>query len=90
MAQRKQLTWTELRVGLFVLVALFVIAVGIFYVTGAGFFGAEIPAADLFAGSGGRFEWGSGAAGWSGHRERGVDQDGAGDTGTHSGEESEH
>jgi len=36
MAQRKQLTWTELRVGLFVLVALFVLGAGIFYVTGAG------------------------------------------------------
>jgi phospholipid/cholesterol/gamma-HCH transport system substrate-binding protein len=34
MAYRKQLTWTELRVGLFVLVALFVLAAGIFYVTG--------------------------------------------------------
>jgi phospholipid/cholesterol/gamma-HCH transport system substrate-binding protein len=41
MAQRKQLTWTELRVGLFVLVALFVIAAGIFYVTGAGFLGPK-------------------------------------------------
>jgi phospholipid/cholesterol/gamma-HCH transport system substrate-binding protein len=41
MAQRKQLTWTELRVGLFVLVALIVIAVGIFYVTGAGFLGPK-------------------------------------------------
>ncbi|HEY6128759.1 MAG TPA: MlaD family protein [Candidatus Acidoferrum sp.] len=41
MPQRKQLTWTELRVGLFVLVALALIAVGIFYVTGAGFFGPK-------------------------------------------------
>src|SRR5438270_505813 len=41
MAQRRQLTWTEWRVGLFVLVALFVIAVGIFYVTGAGFLGPK-------------------------------------------------
>lgn len=41
MAQRRQLTWTELRVGLFVLVSLFLIAVGIFYVTGAGFFGPK-------------------------------------------------
>jgi phospholipid/cholesterol/gamma-HCH transport system substrate-binding protein len=41
MAQRKQLTWTELRVGLFVLVSLFVIAVAIFYVTGPGFFGPK-------------------------------------------------
>ena len=36
MPQRKQLTWTELRVGLFVLVGLSVLAAGIFYVTGAG------------------------------------------------------
>lgn len=41
MAQRRQLTWTELRVGLFVLVALFVLAVGIFYVTGGGFWGPK-------------------------------------------------
>jgi phospholipid/cholesterol/gamma-HCH transport system substrate-binding protein len=34
MAQRK-LTWAELRVGLFVLVALVILAMGIFYVTGA-------------------------------------------------------
>lgn len=39
MAQRKQLTWTELRVGVFVLAALFLLMVAIFYVTGAGFFG---------------------------------------------------
>src|SRR5437764_12026137 len=36
MPQRRQLTWTELRVGLFVLVGLSVLAAGIFYVTGAG------------------------------------------------------
>ena len=36
MAQRKQLTWSDLRVGMLVLVGLFVIAVAIFYVTGAG------------------------------------------------------
>lgn len=41
MAQRKQLTWTELRVGLFVLVGLFILAVGIFYVTGAGILGPK-------------------------------------------------
>jgi phospholipid/cholesterol/gamma-HCH transport system substrate-binding protein len=41
MAQRKQLTWTELRVGLFVLVGLFVTAAAIFYVTGAGFLGPK-------------------------------------------------
>lgn len=39
MAQRKQLTWTELRVGVFVLAALFLLMVAIFYVTGAGFIG---------------------------------------------------
>lgn len=41
MAQRKQLTWTELRVGIFVLIGLFVLAAGIFYVTGAGFLGPK-------------------------------------------------
>ncbi len=41
MAQRKQLTWTELRVGLFVLVGLFVVMVGIFYVTGSQFLGPK-------------------------------------------------
>ncbi len=41
MAQRKQLTWSELRVGLFVLVGLLVLAVGIFYVTGTGTFGPK-------------------------------------------------
>ncbi len=41
MPQRKQLTWTELRVGLFVLVGILIIAVGIFYVTGAGFLGPK-------------------------------------------------
>ena len=49
MAQRKQLTWTELRVGLFVLVALFVIAAGIFYVTGAGFLGPKYRLRSFFA-----------------------------------------
>ena len=41
MAQRKQLTWTELRVGLFVLVGLSVLAAGIFYVTGVGVLGPK-------------------------------------------------
>ncbi|MHB8502749.1 MAG: MlaD family protein [Candidatus Acidiferrales bacterium] len=41
MAQRKQLTWTELRVGIFVLVGLSVLAAGIFYVTGAGTLGPK-------------------------------------------------
>jgi phospholipid/cholesterol/gamma-HCH transport system substrate-binding protein len=41
MVQRKQLTWSELRVGLFVLVGLLILAVGIFYVTGSGAFGPK-------------------------------------------------
>jgi phospholipid/cholesterol/gamma-HCH transport system substrate-binding protein len=41
MAQRKQITWSELRVGLFVLAGLFILAVGIFYVTGAGILGPK-------------------------------------------------
>jgi phospholipid/cholesterol/gamma-HCH transport system substrate-binding protein len=41
MAQGKPLTWSELRVGLLVLVGLFLIAVGIFYVTGAGILAAK-------------------------------------------------
>src|SRR6516162_6732417 len=41
MARGKQLTWSELRVGLFVLVGLLVLAVAIFYVTGAGVFGPK-------------------------------------------------
>jgi phospholipid/cholesterol/gamma-HCH transport system substrate-binding protein len=36
MAQRKHLSWTELRVGIFVLAALLILAVTIFYVTGQG------------------------------------------------------
>jgi phospholipid/cholesterol/gamma-HCH transport system substrate-binding protein len=52
MAQRKQLSWTELKVGVFVLVALFILAVGVFYVTGAGILGPKyrvityLPAVD--------------------------------------------
>ena len=41
MAQRKQLTWTELRVGVFVLVGLLIVVVAIFYVTGGGFLGPK-------------------------------------------------
>jgi phospholipid/cholesterol/gamma-HCH transport system substrate-binding protein len=41
MARGKQLTWSELRVGLFVLVGLLILAVAIFYVTGAGVFGPK-------------------------------------------------
>ena len=41
MAQHKQLTWTELRVGLFVLAGAVLLAVVIFYVTGGGGFGPK-------------------------------------------------
>src|ERR1700682_1123335 len=41
MAQRKQLTWTELRVGLFVLAGTAFLVVVIFYVTGAGALGPK-------------------------------------------------
>jgi phospholipid/cholesterol/gamma-HCH transport system substrate-binding protein len=41
MAQHKQLTWTELRVGLFVLAAAALLVVVIFYVTGAGALGPK-------------------------------------------------
>jgi phospholipid/cholesterol/gamma-HCH transport system substrate-binding protein len=41
MAQRGQITWTELRVGLFVIAGLVLVGLGIFYVTGAGLLGAK-------------------------------------------------
>lgn len=41
MALRKQITWEELRVGVFVLVGLIIIAVGILYVTNATSWGAK-------------------------------------------------
>jgi phospholipid/cholesterol/gamma-HCH transport system substrate-binding protein len=41
MARSKQLTWSELRVGLFVLVGLLILACGIFYVTGQGVWGPK-------------------------------------------------
>ena len=41
MAQRKQVTWTELRVGLFVLASLALLAVVIFYVTGGNALGPK-------------------------------------------------
>jgi phospholipid/cholesterol/gamma-HCH transport system substrate-binding protein len=41
MAQHKQLTWTELRVGLFVLAGIVLVGVGIFYVTGTGALGPK-------------------------------------------------
>jgi len=41
MAQRKQLSWTELRVGLFVLAGIVLVVLGIFYVTGTGAWGPK-------------------------------------------------
>ncbi len=41
MAHRKQLTWTELRVGVFVLAGMVVLVLGIFYVTGTGILAAK-------------------------------------------------
>jgi len=41
MPQRKQVTWAQLRVGLLTLVGLFLIMVGIFYVTGTPIWGAK-------------------------------------------------
>ena len=41
MAQRKQLTWSELKVGIFVLAGLVIVAVAILEVTGVGFFGPK-------------------------------------------------
>jgi phospholipid/cholesterol/gamma-HCH transport system substrate-binding protein len=41
MAQRQQVTWGELRVGIFVLFGLALLGVGIFYVTGSAVFGTR-------------------------------------------------
>ena len=41
MAQGKQLSWNELRVGIFVLAGIVVVGLGIFYVTGTGAWGAK-------------------------------------------------
>ena len=41
MAQGKQLSWNELRVGIFVLAGIIVVGLGIFYVTGTGALGAK-------------------------------------------------
>lgn len=41
MAQQKQLSWTDLRVGVFVLAGLVLAAIAIFYVTGGSFLGAK-------------------------------------------------
>jgi phospholipid/cholesterol/gamma-HCH transport system substrate-binding protein len=41
MAQQKRLTWSELRVGIFVLVGLFILAIAVFYVSGGGVLGPK-------------------------------------------------
>src|SRR4051812_45109355 len=41
MAQGQQVTWSELRVGIFVLIGLALLGVGVFYVTGSTLFGAK-------------------------------------------------
>ncbi|HXW17269.1 MAG TPA: MlaD family protein [Candidatus Acidoferrales bacterium] len=41
MAQHKQLSWTELKVGLFVLIGLVIMGAGVFYVTGGGTLGPK-------------------------------------------------
>jgi phospholipid/cholesterol/gamma-HCH transport system substrate-binding protein len=41
MAQGKQLSWNELRVGVFVLLGIVLVGLGIFYVTGTGAWGAK-------------------------------------------------
>jgi phospholipid/cholesterol/gamma-HCH transport system substrate-binding protein len=52
MAQRKQLSWAELKVGVFVFVGLAILGVAVFYVTGAGILGPKyrvvtyLPAVD--------------------------------------------
>jgi phospholipid/cholesterol/gamma-HCH transport system substrate-binding protein len=52
MAQRKQLSWAELKVGVFVLAGLAILGVAVFYVTGAGILGPKyrvytfLPAVD--------------------------------------------
>ena len=61
MAQHKQLTWTELRVGLFVLAGAVLLVVVIFYVTGGGRARAEVPAAHVLA-RGGRIDRGRAGA----------------------------
>ena len=50
MAQRKQLSWTEMRVGLFVLAGLVILLVAIFFVTGAEHPRAEVQSHHLSAG----------------------------------------
>ncbi len=41
MPRKNELTWSELRVGVFVLAGILVVMLGIFYVTGTGFLGAK-------------------------------------------------
>ena len=72
MAQRKQLTWTELRVGLFVLVGLSVLAAGIFYVTGAGTIGPKYRLITYLSGRFGPGARSSGAIERSGNRKRRI------------------
>jgi hypothetical protein len=47
MAQHKQLTWTDLRVGLFVLAGAILLTVVIFYVTGWQRLGTQVQAAGV-------------------------------------------
>src|ERR1700680_3248411 len=53
MAQHKQLTWTELRVGWFVLAGAVLLAVVIFYVTGGGGWGPKYRLRAFLPGVGG-------------------------------------
>src|SRR5713226_5856682 len=52
--------------------------------------GAEVPAENLSAGSGGLVEWRAGARGRSGSRKRGIDPAAAADAGQSAGEKQEH
>ena len=47
MAQRKQLSWTELRVGVFVLAGIVLIVLGNFLRHRHRSFGSQIPSGDL-------------------------------------------
>ncbi len=75
MAQHKQLTWTELRVGLFVLAGAVLLAVVIFYVTGGSRLGTEIRPARLSSRGGRTYRGRAGARGRRGCRQRGKDRD---------------
>ena len=43
MAQRKQVSWAQLRVGLLVMVSLTILALMIFLMTGQGYFTGGLP-----------------------------------------------